>query len=779
MDAFGEAAVVDAVEPVEVEPIVLRFDGTSTVPDPKEPEETLGWEAIHGVSGLKIDGRTLTGRVDSDLAVLALAKPEDLARGDLLHAFELRLRSNADLELHMYAARSKPEVERPEDWKRITAWRYTTVVEAGDEVETYTLNSTHTAPPPSLGRANYAVVILEDGEGAEFELESLRFITRREELAKIPSGIGFHGMSDIFRETLVSRAPETVRFEVEVPPQPSLEVHLGTIDDGPITFRLGVHQQNGDAADPQTLLSQTLTTPRRWEKARVDLAEFAGRRITLDLTLEAEQPGQIGFWGTPVIRSRGVRGRAAEPSAARLAAAGGQRPEPPQGVIVVLADTLRRDRLSIYGYERDTTPHLARLAEGGTVFERPIAQGSWTKVSVPSILTSLYATTHGLYEPQHRIPASATTLAEVFREAGYATMATASVAFAGQMSNLHQGVEVLHERESLPELDHSRSKSARTFVDRLLPWLEDHRDVPFFVFLHVFDPHDPYEPYPPYDTLYTTAEENAAQDERSEVLHEAFENMEQAYMHLPSTEQLEQADVDADTFVAHELDWYDASIRAMDAEVGRLLEGLERLGLEDDVLIAFTSDHGEEFLDHGRHFHGTSTYGELTNVPLVLHWPEVVPAQRVPNVVQLIDVMPTLLDLARLPTPEDVQGQSLLPLLTGGDWRQRPAFTERRRQADTFYLPEIDSLAVVAEGWKLIQNTARPEDYAEFELYDHARDPLDQHDLASEHPEVVERLAGLIAEWQAAASAAKLSPAEDADMSPEELEKLRALGYIN
>ena len=777
VDDFSSATVVDAVEPMEVEQTVLRFDGESTVEDPKEPEETLGWEAAHQVSGLKIRDGMLVGKADSDLAILSLSKPEDLGRGDLLQAFEIRIRVTAEAKMHIYSGRTQPKVEDPKDWKGHKRWRYSTTVEAGDEVKTYTLRSSNSSPPPSLGRANFIVVILEDAKGARFAIESLRFITRREELAGVASGIGFHGMSDVYRETLVTRAPETVLYEVDVPPRSWMEVHLGTIDDGPLRFRIGVRQEG---ADDTALLTKTLTTPRRWEKARIDLTDYAGRRITLALALDAESRGRIGFWGTPVIRGEGVRGQATEPSAARTALTGGEAGEPPRGVIVVLADTLRRDRLPFYGYDRDTAPHLTRMAENGTVFEKPVAQGSWTKVSVPSILTSLYPTTHGLVEPKHRIPATATTLAEVFREAGYATFATSSVGFTGQNSNLHQGVEVLHERGSVRDLGHSRSKTARIFVDQLLPWLEDHRDVPFFVFLHAFDPHDPFEPYPPYNTLYSTAEENAAQDERSEKLEKVMEEMD-GLSHLPATKHLVKAEIDPDVFVGHEFDWYDASIRGMDVEIGRLLEGLKNLDLLDDVVIAFASDHGEEFLEHDKHFHGTSTYGELINVPLVLHWPGVVPAGRVPNVIQMIDLMPTILELARLPIPEEAQGQSLLPLLgDSSGWRQRPAFSERKRiPDDPFYLPEVDSFAVVTEGWKLVQNTERPADYPEFELFDYHQDPLDQHDVAGEYSEVVERLAGLIAEWQEAALAVKLVAAEDAEISPEELEKLRALGYVN
>ena len=135
------------------------------------------------------------------------------------------------------------------------------------------------------------------------------------------------------------------------------------------------------------------------------------------------------------------------------------------------------------------------------MFKDAIAQGAWTKVSVPSMLSSTYPTSNGIYEMYHKLPASADTMAEAFRAAGYATWAGSGNGFSGRSTNLHQGVEVLHENGSLqvPE-GQSRSKSARVLVDRLLPWLESHHDVPFFVYLHPIDPHSPYEPYRPYDT---------------------------------------------------------------------------------------------------------------------------------------------------------------------------------------------------------------------------------------------------------------------------------------
>jgi arylsulfatase A-like enzyme len=246
--------------------------------------------------------------------------------------------------------------------------------------------------------------------------------------------------------------------------------------------------------------------------------------------------------------------------------------------------------------------------------------------------------------------------------------------------------------------------------------------------------------------------------------------------------------------VSQDRDWYDGSIRAMDVEIGRLLERLRGLGLAERTLIAFVGDHGEEFLEHGRTFHGQSTYGELTGVPLVLWGPAAVPpATVVEETVETIDVMPTLLDISGLARPSEAQGRSLLPLLrpapgqrgtvrADARWTRRPAISEKAKITDPGGPPprDTESYAIVSEGWKLIHNVERRAGEPEFELYHHAVDPLDQTELSAEHPERVERLARDLKAWQAHAAAARLKPdAESAQsMSKEDLERLRSLGYI-
>jgi arylsulfatase A-like enzyme len=355
----------------------------------------------------------------------------------------------------------------------------------------------------------------------------------------------------------------------------------------------------------------------------------------------------------------------------------------------------------------------------------------------------------------------------------------------------------VHEDSSLP--DRSSSKTAREYVDRLLPWLEAHRETPFFVFLHLSDPHDPYRPRPPYDTMWADASkteehEREGKELRKTITDPLLRNMGSA---VPTREDLLKAKLDPEDYVRHDRDWYDGSIRGLDAELGRLVEGLRTIGLEGRTLLVFTGDHGEEFLDHGRMLHGQGVYGELDSLPLVLWGPGIVPAgKRIEETVQTIDLMPTLLEASRLPAPPGLHGRSLLPLVAGpsagaagavradggSGWTERPAITEKAVTVDEGSPPprETESVAIVFQGWKLIHNTKRAAGHPEYELFDHRRDPLDHVDLAAQHPDVVERLGRELQAWRKTVAASRLKPDSEgnAALSPAELERLRALGYV-
>ncbi len=795
IDLFDGATVTGVVADEPLEPTEWRFDGDGTIPAPADDADgadTFGWTGLSDVPNLQISDGLLVGTTGA-LPVLRGRRPEGLDQNDVLHAIEIRMRVSAGSRVGVTfngaeTLDQEPVLRRIRD--AVEPPLFAELV-AGDEMTTYTLQNSALSFP--IATMRHILIQPTDAEDAEFAVESIRLIPRREHLRSLDAGPGWHGLSEIHRETIVSRSPERVTVELDTGPRPWLDLAVGTVEEGAVTFVVDI----GDGTTPETVWRRTVTTPHRWESVRIDLAAVAERRTTLSLSLESERNGAIGFWGSPVVRHSDVPLTNAETSDARAALAD-DGATTPQGVILFLADTLRRDHLESWGYGRPTAPVLAGLAAQGAVFTDNISQATWTKVSVPSILSSLYPTSHRIVGMPDRLSASATTLAEAYLAAGYATFHTSSVPFSGKLTNLHQGVEVLHERASIDgdAFGFANSKTARVYVDRFLEWLEIHHDVPFFAFIHVFDPHTPFKPRAPYDTTWAPPTGPSDHEARLNQVKQHFGEDARITVRahrgpetLPDTTELEEADVDVDEFLALETDWYDGSIRGMDVEIGRLIEGLGKHGLSEKTLVAFISDHGEELLDHGKHFHGNTLYGEMLNVPLLLWWPGVVPEGLVVDeTTESLSLMPTLLELSGLPRPDGVQGQSLVPFMASPEspaafgWSTRPAFSERvslpskaERELD-----DLDGYAIVTDGWKLIRNLDPPDGFPEYELYDHVRDPLNHDDVAEHNPEVVERLAELIAERQRWAEARQLPTDEDAmeSMSPEELSRLRALGYV-
>ena len=811
VDMFEAATVEGSVAIDPVDPTEWRFDGDGTIalPEPaednedaeddeEEPEDrsaTFGWAALNDIEGVDVvDGR-LVGTT-GELPLLHAVRPDDLLdENDLLHAVEITMQVSAGTAVGVTfnGGRRLNEERVLRSIRNAPEPPLHAELEPGDEFHEYRLEN----PGRSFSVGGLRNILLQptDAADATFAIESVRLIMRKEHLRSIASGPGWQGLDEIYRETIVSRAPERVALDLTLPTNPWLELAVGTVEDHPVTFNVAIDAGAGDTP----LWRRTVTLPRRWETQRIELAEYAGQQVTLALSLEGDEDGLVGFWGTPVVRSSGARVPPVDDarSEARAALADGGSTTP-QGVIVFLGDTLRSDHLDAWGHGRKTAPTLTALAAEGVRFADAISPATWTKVAVPSLLSSVYPASHGIVGMADRLSSSATTMAEAFRGAGYATFATSSVSFTGKLSNVHQGVEVLHERASINNgsLGHSSAKTARTYVDRFLTWLDDHHDVPFFAFIHVFDPHDPFEPYPPYDLMWASPTGKEEHEARLEQVGESLGDDRRVGdgnrfgpERFPNREELEAAGVDPDVYAAHQLDWYDGSIRGMDAEIARLMEGLEQRGVAGDTLLAFVSDHGEEFLDHGWGWHGNTVYGEAINVPLMLRWPGVLPAGMVVDAtVESLSLMTTLLELSGIPVPETAQGQSLLPMVvspndpTALGWVERPAFSERKRIASRRERADydVDQYSVVLDGWKLVRNVDPPEGMPEFELYDHADDPLDHNDVTAHHPDVVERLTAELVGRLRYVEARKLPTDENVSegLSPAELRRLRSLGYI-
>ena len=235
-----------------------------------------------------------------------------------------------------------------------------------------------------------------------------------------------------------------------------------------------------------------MTIPNRWQTARIDLGAYAGKSIVMQFALASETERACGAIGAPRLCEA--------TSLPRLMAASKSGQRKPRGVIFLVTDTLRKDHLNIYGYQRETLVNLKKFADEGVAFSHAISQATMTKISVPSIVTSLYPLSHTVLSStmvcRHRPRRS---------RKFFATRAMPrwllSVPFTGKSNNMHQGYDELHETASISD-NELRSKNGAPLCRPSDCLAQEHRDVPFFVFLHVFDPHSPFRPRPPYDTLW-------------------------------------------------------------------------------------------------------------------------------------------------------------------------------------------------------------------------------------------------------------------------------------
>ena len=407
-------------------------------------------------------------------------------------------------------------------------------------------------------------------------------------------------------------------------------------------------------------------------------------------------------------------------------------------VVLITIDTLRFDRLGLYGYQRrPTSPHLDAWAQSAVVFDRATAPAPWTVPSLGALLTGRYPAEVGSYTNSDGVHPDFTSLAALFKEEGYATASFNTHALLIRpRGGFRRGFDTVYPSEWNPILEGEHKMPFADTEPHLMHWLEKHAGSPFFVWIHDSDPH-----LPP-----TTGN---------------------PYLERPEWSR------------------YDAEVRWVDEAMGRILARLRELGLGDDLLIVFTADHGEAFGEHGLKGHQDVMYEEVLRVPLIVQYPAMGPPRRIETPVELIDMFATIADLAGLPLPAGTRSESLVPVLnaTRGERLNPYAFHARY-----FFEDGRHWLAVRDRQWKLLARTPDldrvrtsrgvprwnlddPKTY--FELYRVDRDPAEEHDLFEQHPEQVARLQQLLADWgDSVAQGPTRSELDDATR-----EALRALGY--
>ena len=493
-----------------------------------------------------------------------------------------------------------------------------------------------------------------------------------------------------------------------------------------------------------------------------------------------------------------------------------------RNVIVVLVDTLRKDRVGAFGGPPELTPHLDRLASEGFRFERAYAPSSWTKPSVASLFTGLYPARHGtgLYLEQAErglgqgrltLPKEAPTLAERFHEAGYVTAAFVNNPHICAANGFDRGFDTFTPAAG----------KAETLLRKAEEWIEENRSKPFFLYLHLIDPHSPYEPPAPFRGRFGPPDpgpgapltrrgfpvevmlwqeayrewrrRNKGKGERFRFDYENLTRlMEKAGGGFPS--HIDVRKIQHQVFLDFQgyddprllarsrclQALYDGEVAYTDAALGRFFDGLRGMGLLDETVLVVTADHGEGFFEHGTWWHGQGVYGEEVDIPLLFRVPGPTggPLRGSSSLpVSLVDLAPTLLRMLGLPPLEDADGRSLWGVLRGGGGaspRPGPVFCDG-------YLINGIHLAAVEGRWKMIR-TAPLEGGVRYELYDLARDPgerrvLDPEAGGAEAKRVARALRRLLDDR----AALRLPEGKDEPvprgLTEEEAAEMRALGY--
>ena len=560
---------------------------------------------------------------------------------------------------------------------------------------------------------------------------------------------------------------QTVDLWVHVEPVPSADVQERTFVIGRVpagarfTFAYGIERPGwntdasavtfhvlaeGEAAplffarlDPALNPSQ-----RRWFTAAIDLEKRAGRplRLVLQTALERaadRRPFSMPVWGDPTL----------------LAAT---RERPRWNVLMISLDTLRARSLSTYGRERPTSPFFDALAREGTLFEHAVAPSSNTPPSHMSLFTSLYPSVHSVTGDTNSrvLDAMHTTLAESLRKKGYATGAVTEDGLLQADVGFERGFDHYSESKNI-DLVTQKGQIETTF-STAAEWLAWHRAQPFFLFVHTYQVHDPYTPPPGYRGLFGP---------------------------------------DGTTGPLADLDRYEEEVRYVDDQLARLWAQVRALGLAERTLLIVTSDHGEEFAEHGAVLHGSQLYDETLAVPLLMRAPGLVPqALRVAEQVGLMDVTPTVLALLGAAPLAQAQGLSLAPLF-GSDARARSAlqkaletrwlFAEawapfRVRPDGTLhdtYLPP--GYALRSASLKVIWDRPVPPqtETARIEIYDLATDRAEQRDLAQGDAQRFRAEREALERYVSAAAPSAAAPQQPAaPVDPAMREKLHALGYL-
>ena len=630
-------------------------------------------------------------------------------------------------------------------------------------------------------------------EPGSIEVLSVSLVSKAAGSAEAPHGMKSENRDGIRYRTLYTHAPARIEYPVRIPEGGRLDLGLGVATGGvPVTFRVTATIGN---APGEILLEEVHADATAFATRSIDLSHLAGRVVTLALEAASDSEGAVALWVTPTVSGRVT---AAKPN-----------------IIFYVIDGAGADFMSVYGYNRRTTPNLERIAAEGAVFEYARSNAAWTKPSTASFMTSLqHSVLGGFRNPQEALPDSVVTMAQRLHRAGYQTAVFTTNPNAGSLSDLQRGNDVFRDR-GMRQHSISSVELHRNFWD----WRSDYPGAPYWVHFQTTDVHEVHEPVAPFAGLFVRP---GARDSLRSLLHDFWDgsweecDFDEWEMSISGFMRrcLETLGVDPVWFFDTQRGLYDETMAHQDYQLGRLVERLKIDGEWENTLLIIASDHGHpagSFSRFGRglfdppppDWEGALADSYRTRIPLIFVWPgHIAPGQRFSQRVSMIDMLPTVLDLVDLPLPEVMQGQSLAPLLFGTDgWEARPIileqlqndvetgeFTGHIEMIDGRWAASLEIWPERAEGDPPVQpsgyqRAARPHwpDTPKLLLYDLRSDPFTLGNVNDEYPELVEKYTQLLeAQWDAHQVLRQHIGGSTTEiaLTPEQLQTLRALGYI-
>jgi choline-sulfatase len=393
-------------------------------------------------------------------------------------------------------------------------------------------------------------------------------------------------------------------------------------------------------------------------------------------------------------------------------------------IILISIDAMRADHLGCYGYKKNTSPNIDKFAHQNILFEKAFAHEPWTLTSHMSLLTSLYTTTHSVFNWKKLNPAIA-TLGSYFKNEGYATLGFTNGIWLNPWAGFKEGFDVYINDEA----DHSLHHDAGYQNKLVETYLNDFKAKHLFLFMHYYDVHSkfsnlPYDAPPPFNAMFSKGSCSAVHIGTDGLLASDYLAQLNKTKKMLSSDELQCI-----------ISLYDNGIAYMDNCIGTLFTILKKFNLYDNSLIIITADHGEEFQEHGYMLHANPYYyEELIHVPLIVKLPNYGPVLngiRIGSLVELIDIMPTILNYIGV-SPFNVQGNSFLPPLPGiGNGKQF-----------VYGFGSQKSLFIRSHKWKLLSDTGLDEN--RFKLFDLENDPLEKNNLADERTEIKNELVLMI-----------------------------------